>query len=391
MITTLCLAFFTDDCIYGLIVPVLPFALPERSGVPEEEVQFWTSAMLTAFGLANLLGSRKSDIRYYGSMFALLISMQAFLGKLADHFPRKSFLLFGLILLGVATVLFGAVTNVYALVASRLLQGLSAAIVYIGGLALLVDTVDPNEVGQWMGFVMSFGNAGLLVSPFLGGLIYSRLGFGAVFLSMLVLVLCEIILRLLMIVNPRDRSLASSHGRSKLGESREDAISEEEPLLRSISDQRANLPGDVPSTNSETENSRPNIFMILIKSKRVLAALYGVLVAQTLITSFDGVLPIFLHQQFGWSSTRAGVMFLTLTIPTLASPVTGMLADKVGSRWVAVAGYLLAAVILGILPVTTHRFGGQIALLCVLLTSLGKPPLLALRRCATVCSQHLFH
>ena len=59
VIATLCLAFFTDDFIYGIIVPVLPFSLPRRSYVPQHELQFWTSAMLTAFGLANLISSRQ--------------------------------------------------------------------------------------------------------------------------------------------------------------------------------------------------------------------------------------------------------------------------------------------------------------------------------------------
>ena len=57
VIITLCLAFFTDGFIYGLVVLVLPFSSPERHGVDLTEVQFWTSSMLTAFGLANLVGA----------------------------------------------------------------------------------------------------------------------------------------------------------------------------------------------------------------------------------------------------------------------------------------------------------------------------------------------
>ena len=80
-----------------------------------------------------------------------------------------------------ATVLFCLVINVYALVMSHLLQGFSAAIIYTGGLALLVDTVGHDEIDTSMGFVISFGNAGLLVSPFFGGITYSKLGYHAIF------------------------------------------------------------------------------------------------------------------------------------------------------------------------------------------------------------------
>jgi predicted MFS family arabinose efflux permease len=39
------------------------------------------------------------------------------------------------------------------LIAGRVLQGISAGIVWIVGLALLVDTIGPNDIGQAMGYV----------------------------------------------------------------------------------------------------------------------------------------------------------------------------------------------------------------------------------------------
>jgi len=39
---------------------------------------------------------------------------------------------------------------------SQALQGLSSAILYTVGLAVLVDTVPARKVGRWMGIVMGF-------------------------------------------------------------------------------------------------------------------------------------------------------------------------------------------------------------------------------------------
>ena len=132
--------------------------------------------------------------------YTLCLRYEAFLGWFADRTSsRKAFLLFGLVMLGAATVMLSLGVNVYVLVASRLLQGFSAAIVYTGGLALLMDTIGLDEIGKWMGFVLSFANAGILVSPTLGGLIYGKLGSNAVFAAMGIFVVLDIILRVVMV------------------------------------------------------------------------------------------------------------------------------------------------------------------------------------------------
>ncbi|KAL3417684.1 vesicular amine transporter [Phlyctema vagabunda] len=50
IVTTVCAATFSDGFIYAAVVPVLPFALKDRYRVPESEVQFWTSLLLSIFG-----------------------------------------------------------------------------------------------------------------------------------------------------------------------------------------------------------------------------------------------------------------------------------------------------------------------------------------------------
>ena len=53
------LAVFTDSYIYGLIIPVLPFALVERVNVSENEVQQWIGILLAAYGAGLIVGSRE--------------------------------------------------------------------------------------------------------------------------------------------------------------------------------------------------------------------------------------------------------------------------------------------------------------------------------------------
>jgi hypothetical protein len=52
-----CIAVFTDVFVYGLVVPVMPFALTIRLGVPEEDVQKWNSILLSILGCAIIIGA----------------------------------------------------------------------------------------------------------------------------------------------------------------------------------------------------------------------------------------------------------------------------------------------------------------------------------------------
>lgn len=54
------LAIFTDVLIYGLVVPVLPFALADRVKLPHDQVQRWNSILLATYGGAIATGSSKS-------------------------------------------------------------------------------------------------------------------------------------------------------------------------------------------------------------------------------------------------------------------------------------------------------------------------------------------
>ena len=53
------LAVFTDAFLYGLIVPVLPFALSSRVNLSEEDIQKWIGILVGAYGAGVLAGSRE--------------------------------------------------------------------------------------------------------------------------------------------------------------------------------------------------------------------------------------------------------------------------------------------------------------------------------------------
>jgi MFS family permease len=88
--------------------------------------------------------------------------------------------------------------TVALLVLGRVLQGLSAAVVWSVGLALLVDTVG-RHVGQSMGYVNTAMAVGLLISPVIGGAVYAASGYYAVYDIAFAFLCCDIGLRLVLI------------------------------------------------------------------------------------------------------------------------------------------------------------------------------------------------
>ena len=247
--------------------------------------------------------------------------------------------------------------------ASRLLQGLSASVVYVGRFALLIYPVPREEIGAWMGFVMMFGNLVLLISPFLGGIFYSKLGYRAVFVAMLALVVIDIGMRLGMRTEKGDER---QDGRLEGLEGVDGQARENEPSMKNHG---VAVPGE--GSPSDGKCGKTPVFLHLLSRPRILAAIYGVTVAQTLITSLDGVLGIFARRTFGWNSSIVGLLFLAVCVPTLAASLAGMLSDRFGPCWVAASGYNLVAAVFAGLSFVDRGSSSQIALLYILRVALG--------------------
>lgn len=322
---------------------------------------------------------------------------KALFGWLADQTSsRRTPLLIGFICNAVATALLCFAKSVWVLLVSRFLQGLSAAIVYTVGFALLVDTVGSKDIGQWMGYVIACLNIGMTVSPSIGGILYAKTGYTSLFVVMFGLVALDILMRIVMVekkvaikwakpLKSEPPSIARDYGtlpssvdkavceRPKTDftnsedffesndEPHEAAKSLDGPLIADTQDQAA---------SSHSTRQIPPL-VTLLSSPRVLTDLYGASVSVSLLASFDSALPIFVGRIFGWGSTGGGLVFLPVTIPELAAPLAGKLADVMDSRWVPVSGYILAALFTMLLLLVEHSGIEQEILLFVLLAFYG--------------------
>lgn len=129
------IGLFTDLFLYGLVVPVLPFLLRDRIHLEPAQIQSHVSGLLAAYAGASVLFSPPAGI-------------------IADRVSSRQLpFVLGLAALLVATLLLLLGQTVAVLALARILQGISAAVVWTVGLALVLDTVGPNNLGKTIGSV----------------------------------------------------------------------------------------------------------------------------------------------------------------------------------------------------------------------------------------------
>lgn len=288
------------------------------------------------------------------------------------------------------------------------------------GLALLADTVPQERLAQAMGYVGIGMSVGILIAPMLGGVVYDRAGYDAVFAMAYGLVGIDIVLRLLLVEKKvaarwdpeavgrqRLTTEETPHAQSDIGATTgADAGSSEKNDAKEVSSSTAtasdpekaitaapevlsSMPGQegIPRTDAAVRRERrrdrlPPIISLLY-SRRLLAALFAAIIQAAVMTSFDSVLTLHAAKTFNWSSTGAALLFLPIVIPSVTGPLVGWLSDRYGGRYLATAGFLFTCPPLVCLRFIQSNTIHDKALLCALLALIGLfltltfPPIMA--------------
>ncbi|KAE8314639.1 major facilitator superfamily domain-containing protein [Aspergillus transmontanensis] len=345
IVFTVAAAVFTDLILYAAVVPVLPYSLHERIGLPLDQVQRAESNLLALFGLAALIAS-------------------PICGALAHRWGnRRTPFLCGLLFAIVGTLLLGLATSYWVLALSRIFQGLASTIVFVVGLALIGDTVPAERMGKAIGFALSGVSVGYLVAPTVAGIIYEKLGYVAVFWACTALLTMDVLLRLLA-VEPKTRTAMSSARNPNQSTS----------VHREIVTQSCAASGSSRLSASKTE-SKPLSGLRLLGNPRFFCAFFGYSVYTSNMSALDAVLARFVKEEFHWTSSFAGMIYLTVGIPALAAPLVGHLSDRWGTTGFVVTGFLSTATLQYFLRYTAAdgdlSSRGREILLCILLTFIG--------------------
>ncbi|KAJ6172311.1 hypothetical protein N7470_001378 [Penicillium chermesinum] len=379
-VITVCIAIFTDAFIYGMSsqshwwnVLGAPGRRYDSSNYPGDV------ALLTIFHTAQSLISILLAV--YG---ASLLTGSPLFGYFADQckLRRVPFVL-GLIALLVSTVLFIVARSFPVLVIARSLQGLSAAAVWVVGLAIIADTVPQERVSEVMGQTTIGLTWGFLFGPMIGGIVYEKFGFYATFAIPVFLIILDVALRFALIEHSMENLTLDAREIYGGEVNHNPSASQTYDTFRSTREFHAASSGDreqseersplLGSSNPHVENpSAPKATIFhLLRSPRMPVALVASLVMALVFSALETTLPLFIMETFHWSSGGAGLIFIASSVPSLAGVYIGKGIERAGNRIPGVSALLGCAAAWILMRLVTDNTIPQVVLLISLLLLMG--------------------
>ncbi|KAI1653405.1 MFS general substrate transporter [Daldinia decipiens] len=373
IIATVAVGLFTDLFLYGLVVPVLPFMLRNRLSIPEDEIQSYVSNLLAAYAGASVVSSVPA-------------------GWIADRTSsRQAPFLSGLAALLAATIMLALGQSIPVLFVARILQGISAAVVWTIGFAMILDTVGPQDLGKVVGSIFSFISVGELMAPVIGGVLYEKTGYSGVFGVTAGVLGLDFLMRLLVVEKKTaakynvgqiphsqngEQDSYQDYGTAQ-GEDVEDANNREDATEHDALLHNKNLKDNEIYKIRHEPDRIVRAFPILVcfRSPRLLVGMVLAFVQASLLAVFDATIPTEAQSLFEFTSLQAGLLFIALDVPYLIlGPVAGWAVDRYGTKLAAVVGfgYLVPPFILLRLPSDNLLSGtSNVILYCAMLSLNG--------------------
>jgi len=284
------------------------------------DVAFFAAIAPLLPGYVDDLGLSKAQAGLLSASYAagtLLASLPA--GFVASRVGPKRCVIWGLLLLGVSSLVFGLVEEINLLDASRFTQGVAGALIWSGALTWLITSAPEESRGRVIGTALGTAVAGALLGPALGAAAAS-VGTGPVFGSVLVI---TVVL-----------ALAA-----------------------------ARLP------EAEAPEGQPvREVLATMRTRPVLAGVAFVAVPSVMFGAIEVLVPLRIDALGGGHAVIATGFIAGAALEAVLAPLAGRLSDRVGRRMPYVVGLTICAV--AMVAVALAQSLGAI-LAALILTSLG--------------------
>jgi EmrB/QacA subfamily drug resistance transporter len=273
-------------------------------------------------------------------------------GALGDRLGRRRLFEIGTAWFAVASLACGVAPNAPSLIAARALQGMGAALLMPGSLAILQASFAPADRSQAIGAWSGLGGVATAVGPVLGGWLISAVSWRLIFFINLPLAVAVVVVSSHYVPESRD---TTSVGRLDLPGAA--LVSVGLAGLAYGLTEGAALGWASPATVGSLLAGLVLLVVFCLVEKRTTAPLLPMNVFRS--AQFSGanavtfvvygglggalfLLPIQLQQVLGFSPLAAGLSLLPVTVIMLAlSARSGALAARIGPRWQMSLGPLL--------------------------------------------------
>lgn len=283
------------------------------------------------------------------------VPLAAFLmvgGVVGDVRGHRRVVLTGLALFGAASLACGLAPSVGFLVGSRVIQGVGAALLLPGTLAIISDSFrGAGEQARAIGVWAAVGSAALPAGPLLGGVLIESVGWRAVFLVNVPIVAVAWVVTLRTVgpaavtqrrIDAAGAALAATFLAATVFvvvELGENGLTVTAAVAAAVA--VAALAIFVPT---ELRSPEPMLPLSLLR-RPAFAAANAVAAAMNFGTlGLLFVLTLFLQQVQGRDALAAGIALLPLFLPlSLLAPIAGRVTGRWGPRWPMTLGLLVSA------------------------------------------------
>lgn len=271
-------------------------------------------------------------------------------GKLGDIIGKKKIYITGYTIFTIGSLLCALSSSLHLLVASRLIQGIGAAMLMSLGFALITETFSSKERGKAIGIVATVVSVGIITGPVLGGIILDHFSWRFIFYINIPVGIFGI-------------SMVSRY--IKFDENKEGSMFDFKSVMMLFAFMLTLLFGISSTGNTgfntlslglfsasiisfilfiyiELKAQNPLIDFNLFRNKTFSI---GLISGITVFISLAGVLillPFYLEEIMGFKSGESGLLISVIPIfMGISSPIAGIFADKFGSEKITIAGILI--------------------------------------------------
>lgn len=285
----------------------------------------------------------------YTLSFAVLLAVG---GRIGDIFGRRKAFVVGVIIFTIASTTAGFAPSNFALVASRVLQGIGAAFMMPGTLSIITDAFPAHERGKAIGTWAGVSALALAIGPVLGGFLVEHVSWRAIFYINLPVGVLAVLAATFVVRESRDTTVGRKVDYLGVGILTVGLTTLVLALIEGNSwgwDSTSVLALIAVSVISLiifvfTENrvTAPIIEFGLFKSRNFIGAVTTAFIISFAMMGVFFFLALYMQNVLGYSALEAGVRFLPTTLVIMVfSPISGRLADRIGPRWLIVVGMLL--------------------------------------------------